>query len=245
MYRLHNLLIRNVTTFFALAILVGLATAQGNEKTVQSPVGNYYLQGVREVGSQIILFDNGKFSYFLSYGAVDQSAAGTWRKDGQSIVLDAAALPEPSFLTAMRLPELNRNDGKDTPPLMAVVKVVSYQLGLTWSNMVVTAEFADGKVRSGKTGTGGTLLFIERTEPEWLDLPIVRVAVEYPPAKVGKRWFPFDSTKAKTLVVEFEPGNLARQNFESLRLVFNQTETEASLTTEGATDDKGWRYVRE
>ncbi|OWY38897.1 hypothetical protein CEK28_10235 [Xenophilus sp. AP218F] len=41
--------------------------------------GDYYLSGVREVGSQIRLLADGRFAFMLAYGSVDQSARGQWR----------------------------------------------------------------------------------------------------------------------------------------------------------------------
>jgi ankyrin repeat protein len=40
--------------------------------------GHYYLKGVREVGSEIILRPDGHFEYMLAYGSVDELARGDW-----------------------------------------------------------------------------------------------------------------------------------------------------------------------
>jgi hypothetical protein len=53
-------------------------------------VGHYYLSGVRETGSELLLRLDGSFDWFLSYGAVDQTAHGTWAREGKSIVLTTA-----------------------------------------------------------------------------------------------------------------------------------------------------------
>lgn len=53
-------------------------------------VGHYYLSGVRETGSELLLDPNGTFEWSMSYGAVDQSAHGTWQRQGDRIVLDTA-----------------------------------------------------------------------------------------------------------------------------------------------------------
>ncbi len=50
-------------------------------------IGHYYLAGVMETGSELQLRPDGTFDWFLSYGAVDQSAQGTWQRHGQEIVL--------------------------------------------------------------------------------------------------------------------------------------------------------------
>lgn len=56
----------------------------------QAWAGHYYLQGVMEVGSELLLEKNGKFKWYLAVGALDQYAEGTWWKNGSCIGLNAA-----------------------------------------------------------------------------------------------------------------------------------------------------------
>ncbi|MDA1587504.1 hypothetical protein PDK27_27545, partial [Bacillus cereus group sp. TH230-1LC] len=51
--------------------------------------GHYYLQGVMEVGSELLLENNGKFKWYLAVGSLDQYAEGTWWKNGNCIGLKA------------------------------------------------------------------------------------------------------------------------------------------------------------
>ncbi|SJZ50022.1 hypothetical protein SAMN02745119_00782 [Trichlorobacter thiogenes] len=53
-------------------------------------VGRYYLQGVREVGSELLLRTNGSYAWMLAYGNQDHSSEGRWTRQGDSIVLTAA-----------------------------------------------------------------------------------------------------------------------------------------------------------
>ena len=53
-------------------------------------VGHNYLEGVMEVGSELLLQPNGKFKWYLAVGALDQYAEGTWWKNGTCIGLKAA-----------------------------------------------------------------------------------------------------------------------------------------------------------
>jgi len=55
--------------------------------------GHYYLNGVMEVGSELLLQPDGKFKWMLAYGALDQYAEGTWWKNGNCIGLK----PESKF----------------------------------------------------------------------------------------------------------------------------------------------------
>jgi hypothetical protein len=50
-------------------------------------VGHYYLTGVMEVGSELLLTSDGRFKWFVSSGAMDQTASGTWTRDASGIVL--------------------------------------------------------------------------------------------------------------------------------------------------------------
>jgi hypothetical protein len=49
--------------------------------------GHYYLNGVMEVGSELLLQPDGKFKWMLAYGALDQYTEGTWWKNGNCIGL--------------------------------------------------------------------------------------------------------------------------------------------------------------
>lgn len=60
------------------------ASEQGGPLT-----GHYYLSGIREVGSELLLKPDGRFGWMLAYGSVDQNASGTWRVEGSTVILTA------------------------------------------------------------------------------------------------------------------------------------------------------------
>jgi hypothetical protein len=78
----------------ALVSLVALAalTARGEDLA-----GHYILQGVREVGSELLLKSDGTFEYMLAYGAADYWAKGTWRHENESVVLNSTGRKEAPF----------------------------------------------------------------------------------------------------------------------------------------------------
>lgn len=56
--------------------------------------GAYYLSGVREVGSELRLRADGRYSLATSYGAVDQFVTGRWHVEGKEVVFQSEdALP--------------------------------------------------------------------------------------------------------------------------------------------------------
>lgn len=54
-----------------------------------SLVGRYYLSGIMETGSELLLEPGGRFEWWMSYGAVDQFAKGNWTSDGATVTLAA------------------------------------------------------------------------------------------------------------------------------------------------------------
>jgi hypothetical protein len=64
-----------------------------------SLAGHYYLSGVMETGSELLLKADGQFEWYISYGSVDQVAQGRWGRTGQTVTLaaDVAAADAPLF----------------------------------------------------------------------------------------------------------------------------------------------------
>lgn len=54
----------------AFAVLCVVSPAFAAERLA----GHYYLNGVAEVGSELLLRDDGRFEWFLAYGAMDRTA---------------------------------------------------------------------------------------------------------------------------------------------------------------------------
>jgi len=50
-----------------------------------------------EVGTELHLESNGRFQYYLSYGALDEMAEGTWAASGDGIVLTTPPITPPAF----------------------------------------------------------------------------------------------------------------------------------------------------
>jgi len=49
--------------------------------------GHYYLNGVMEVGSELLLRPDGGFEFMLAYGALDQYGKGCWRVEGNKVLV--------------------------------------------------------------------------------------------------------------------------------------------------------------
>lgn len=78
----------------ALAAIVwsGSALAQ-----IPSDLAGTYNGSQMEVGTELRLEANGRYQYYLSYGALDEESQGTWTADGNGIVLTSEKYKLPAF----------------------------------------------------------------------------------------------------------------------------------------------------
>jgi len=79
-------------TALILFMVLAALTAQGADDLA----GHYFLH-VMEVGSELWLKPDGHFEYMFIYGAADYWAKGTWRRDGNAVVLRSDGKEEAPF----------------------------------------------------------------------------------------------------------------------------------------------------
>ncbi len=79
-------------TVFVVFMALAAVAAWGTDMA-----GHYVLRGVMEVGSELWLKPDGSFEYMLAYGAADYFAKGTWRQEGNAVILESTAKEEPPF----------------------------------------------------------------------------------------------------------------------------------------------------
>lgn len=83
---------------------------------VPTVAGHYYLEGVHEAGSELLLRPDGRFQYFLAYGAYDENAAGDWRVEGERIILNTSGGYTPPRFT------LKQSSSKPDQPLTILIQ---------------------------------------------------------------------------------------------------------------------------
>ena len=90
--------------------------------------GHYYLEGVREVGSELLLRPDGRFEYMLTYGATDEQARGRWQVLGNEVVLRSDKPARPAQWQPYRLRAAEPSGrGGPADPAAPVSGVVRYQ----------------------------------------------------------------------------------------------------------------------
>jgi hypothetical protein len=95
---------RRVFVSFAVSPVVPFA---GCAPADPSLAGHYYLHGVMEVGSELLLKADGRFEYMLAYGALDELASGCWTRNGGVVTLNGqkfeASMEDPMKFTRLEL----------------------------------------------------------------------------------------------------------------------------------------------
>jgi hypothetical protein len=168
-----------------------------------SLAGTYCAHGIMEVGSCLELAPDGKFAYYLAYGAYDEMSEGHWRAAGGDVILESPAYDKaPRFSFKGTSPTEN---GK-----FEVAVESSAGRAIQLINVRATC---DG--RSVDAGATGTVDF----KIDCVEAP-KSIALGFEMFGVG--WQTFDvSSQAgagKGYTFVFDPGDLGKKRFTSTRL---------------------------
>lgn len=88
-----------------LGLLVALTMLGGSARADAAPKPGRYDGGQMEMAAVLDLRADGRFEYWLSYGALDESAAGRWRADGENVILVGDPVVAPRFVLLSSKPE--------------------------------------------------------------------------------------------------------------------------------------------
>ena len=218
-----------------VALLAGGWPASARAQEINDLAGTYCLVGVMEVGSCVELGRDGKFQYFLAYGAYDEDSEGTWRIDGRQVVLDSPAYDRPAAFAFKRL-QPGEGDGFDI--------VVESKSGRAMRGIDVSVVCDGRTARVGVTGAAGFKVDCKEAPTQvLLGLRMYGVA----PQTIDV------STQAggdKTYVFEFDTGDLGRKRFAGQRFTLDARSGNFLVTTYGDTpirelDGRVFRYVRQ
>ena len=193
--------------------------------------GSYCLTGVQEVGSCMRLSPDGKFEYFLAYGAYDERAEGTWRLEkGEVIVTTPAYDKKPMFTFTRTQPSSGggfdvivegRTDGASRASTLAsLATAATKQAGVTQAEgFSVDCKAAPNAIALGLGMFG--------VAPQRIDVTTAGAD--------------------KTYVFVFDPGDLGKKRFASVPLHINGDALEMTYADTPISELKGrlFRYIRE
>jgi hypothetical protein len=169
-----------------------------------SPVGHYRLRNVHDAASELVLHANGRFEFALAYGALDEEAAGRWRRVGNQILLTTTPKPVPAAFSPAKAERTTQ------APLA---------LHVTWPNgrgipgIDFRVEFDSGAPFADyiNNDEGWQLDPAETRKPVAVTLALTMYDLVSPR-------FPIDAAKANDLTFILTPHDLGHYDFEDTPL---------------------------
>ncbi|MGN6818792.1 MAG: hypothetical protein ACTHJR_08980 [Sphingomonas sp.] len=183
------------------AALTSSAAAQ-NTSTKATALAGVYDGSQMEMGVALRLQPNGRFDYMLAYGALDESASGTWSVEGGDVLLTSDPVTAPKFvLIDQRL----ATDGK-------LHLVLDLPKGWTRQYFDAAVGLADGRYVGGQLSDDEDVI---RLAPG--DRPVsLRLQLGVYEARSDS--FRLDGTAASIVHVRFEPNDLGKVAFAGTTL---------------------------
>ncbi|WP_215409398.1 hypothetical protein [Janthinobacterium sp. JC611] len=202
-----------LSCWLACAAFLCSAPAGAAEPAASSLPGHYYLQGVMETGSELLLKKDGKFEWMLSYGNTDEQASGEWRVAGDLVTLVAGnGGKEPQFRV---FEEAEMRIQKPAEAGLWVAIVGYPQVG-PMAGVEVKFEAQSGKTATAVSVANGDAIIRMPASERW-----VRAGLRRQGAKADYQWLPVPPARAQERIAAFavtDPQWLRGQAFQKLAL---------------------------
>lgn len=184
--------------FLLLFTLGGAATARE-----RSPAGVYRLVGEQDAASALALRPDGRFQYFLIYGALDEQAEGRWSVADGVVTLVTEPRPVP--------PAFSRDPSAKTGSAPLSVRV-RWPDGGGIALVDLRVGFDEGPPAEGYTQEEGWSLPAEESRrPRWIQLKV-------PMHEFTSPRFPIDLATGNALAFTLTPNDLGKFDFEGIRV---------------------------
>jgi len=163
-----------------------------------------YRGAAMEVAAGLDLREDGRFDYWLSYGALDETAAGRWRQENGRILLDSDPFVPPS-LTLVSV----------TPQKSGLEILLDLPAGFSRQYFTAEIRFRDGGIHDFQLSEEGLSLDIDPANPP------VSVRLMLPIFEVGSEAVTLDGTGGWRIAMTFEPNELGRVAFAGTPLLID------------------------
>lgn len=175
-----------------------------------SAAGHYYLRGVMEVGSELLLKPDGEFEYMLAYGSADYASKGKWHQEKGYVVLNTEAPEEDPF-------RLVRSSASKSPAFRVWIKTPQ---GRPVPHIEVVVDEDDGS-RTAQTDDEGVAVFgnVKRPRAIRINVRVYRLEAGPFPVEKGKSDFEFEINGPAITTVRFKNEKL-KQNGGTLEMLF-------------------------
>jgi hypothetical protein len=187
------------------ALFLFLGVSRGGAVDSPAVAGHYVLQGIHEVGSELMLHPDGRFEYMLAYGAYDEYARGNWKLEAGKVVLntEGGSVP-PQFV-------LKSSTAKTDNTLTILVQD---RQGRGLPGIDVLLDNGKQKTIAGYTQYYGLSLPLSQGYPQAIGLGVKMY-------NLPEQWFPLAGRRDNFFVFEFHPGDLGKVRFHQQALVWD------------------------
>jgi hypothetical protein len=201
------------SSLLACAVLAWPFPTSAADQAAPSLPGHYYLQGVMETGSELLLKKDGTFEWMLSYGNADEQASGEWRVAGDTLTLVAGnGGKEPQFRV---FEESEMRIQKPAEAGLWVAIVGFPRLG-PMAGVEVKFEAHSGKTAMAVSVANGDAIVRMPSSERW-----VRAGLRRQGSKADYQWLAVPSGRAQERIAAFavtDPQWLRGQAFQKLAL---------------------------
>ncbi|WP_219134457.1 hypothetical protein [Janthinobacterium sp. UMAB-60] len=203
----------SLSCWLACAALACSAPASAADQAASALPGHYYLQGVMETGSELLLKKDGTFEWMLSYGNTDEQASGEWRIAGDLVTLVAGnGGKEPRF----RLFEEAEMRIQKPAEAGLWVAIVGFPTVGPMAGVEVKFEAHSGKSATAVSVANGDAIVRMPASERW-----VRAGLRRQGSKADYQWLAVPPERAQQRLAAFavtDPQWLRGQAFQTLAL---------------------------
>lgn len=182
----------------ALLLAVQGPAADAGPPSLPTCLIGRYQGSAAEVGAGLELASDGRFSFGLSYGAIDEGAEGRWQADEANVYLTSDATVPPRFVPAL--------DAANPDNLLRVA--LDLPRGLSAQYFAIAVSWPDGS-HSGRQFSDDTIEF--PASPAGLPLS---VRVLLPVFGLTSEAIVVAPGAGRDITVRFEPNDLGAANFD-------------------------------
>jgi hypothetical protein len=195
-----------VFAIMAIALLLAAASS-----TVAAPASRQSLVGTydghqMEIAAGLELKADGRFRYGLSYGALDEEAAGKWTMSGDQVLLTSDPVTAPRFVLV--------SHGKAVEGVLQLSLDVPKGLSRQYFDAVIAKK--NGETQRQQLAEDGLSL------PFTSDNAPASVRMLFPVFNVIGEPLKLDPSSGYSVRIRFEPNDLGKVNFQATPLkIFN------------------------
>lgn len=204
---------KSLSRLLACAALAWSFSASAADSAAATLPGHYYLQGVMETGSELLLKKDGTFEWMLSYGNTDEQASGEWRVAGDVVTLEAGnGGKEPQF----RVFEEAEMRIQKPAEAGVWVAIVGYPKVGPMPGVEVKFEAQSGKTATAVSVANGDAIVSMPASERW-----VRAGLRRQGSKADYQWLAVPPERAQERIAAFavtDPQWLRGQAFQKLAL---------------------------